>query len=124
HVPSEELAVGDVAPRTVEAPFTYRYQDFEERERRQVEARAAVPVVYVHRADLADSLTQRIGDAYTAGRAEWRAVLEAAPEADPTDVPVPQVVGDVFRKALGAHVPDVVLEPLVRAGLPPEAEAL
>jgi len=124
-VPSEELAVGDVAPRTVEAPFTFRYQDFAERERRQVEARDAVPPVFVYRADLAAGIQQNIGLAYTAGREELSLVLEAGGLENPRELPeIPDRVVTRFREALGVHVPPEVVVPLARAGFPKEAETL
>ncbi|MBW2253439.1 MAG: HDIG domain-containing protein [Deltaproteobacteria bacterium] len=124
-VPSEELAVGDVAPRTVEAPLTFRYQDFAERDRRQVEARQMVPAVYVYRADLAAGIQQNISQAYAAGLEELTLVLEAGGLESPEELPeLPERVVTRFREALGVHVPPEVVAPLARAGFAKEAETL
>jgi len=125
HVPTDVLKVGDVAPRTVEAPFTFRYQDFAERQRRQQEAREEVPWVYVYRADLVEQLQQKISDAYAAGRDALHKAMRDAGVNDPSALPkVPDDAIDALRTALGAHVTEPVLVPLFEAGLPPEAETL
>jgi putative nucleotidyltransferase with HDIG domain len=124
-VPSEELQVGDVAPRSVEAPFTFRYQDYAERERRQVEAHNMVPAVYVYRADLAAGIQQNIGRAYATGREELSLVMEAGGLQSPSELKdTPERVVTRFRDALGVHIPPEVVAPLARAGFPTEAEAL
>lgn len=116
--PVEDLAVGDVAPRSVEAPTDFSYQDFAARERRQEEARQAVAPVFVHRASLSDELELRIERAFAEGRAALDASGEAA-EADRL-----ATVAVAFRSALGSHVPNSDLEPLVSAGFPSEGEQL
>ncbi len=118
-VPSEELAVGDVAPQTVEAPFTFPFQDVAERERRQKEARAQVPWVFVYRADLVEQVQARVSEAYAVGRAS---LGDVEGEEAPARITDPML--DAFQAALGASVPRPVLLPLFREGLPDAAEQL
>lgn len=115
-VPSEALVAGDVAPRTIKAPYRFHYQDFSDRDRRQAEARAAVPDVYVHRGELADELRARVPVAFAAGRER----LVAAP-GDPSSR---GAAAAAVREALGVHLPDDALGPLLDAGLGTEAENL
>ncbi|TNE84418.1 MAG: HDIG domain-containing protein [Deltaproteobacteria bacterium] len=116
--PVEDLAAGDVAPRTVEAPTDFSYQDFAARERRQQEAREAVAPVFVHRASLSDELQVRIERAFAEGRRALD-IAEAAGDEDPL-----APVSVAFRAALGSHVPNADLRPLVDAGFPATAEVL
>ena len=124
-VPHEDLQVGDVASRTVEAPFTFRYQDFGERERREAEAREAAPWVFVYRADLVGHLQGRIAAAYETGRRVTLDIVESQELEGPSELrdPPPEIVA-AFRDTLGVHVPERVITPLVRAGFPPEAQRL
>ncbi|MCO4743179.1 MAG: HDIG domain-containing protein [Proteobacteria bacterium] len=116
--PLETLAVGDVAPRSIEAPSDFIYQDFGARERRQLEARDGVASVYVHRASLSHELQLRIERAYVAGRT----ALDGS-EGELTAEQITEATG-AFRTALGSHVPNADLLPLVQARFPIGAEQL
>ena len=116
--PMERLGVGDVAPRTVEAPTDFSYQDFAARERRQQEARAAVLPVFVQRASLGEEIGRRVDAAYEAGR---RALPEGWEPGNPLATEAMEAARTEFRKALGSHVPNTDLAPLLLAGFPVEA---
>ncbi len=108
----DDLAVGEVAPRTVRAMHTFSYTDFAARDSASAMAREAVAPVYAYRRDLSGELETRISDAFEAGRARV-----ARPEASSTPV-------DGFRDALGLHLPDGDLAALSEVGFAPAAEAL
>ena len=78
--PQEQLQAGDVAPRTVKAPVTFTYQDFEAYERQRSEARSAVLPVFVYQEELGDELVVRMRTAF----ANARALSSSAAERPPT----------------------------------------
>lgn len=131
--PSESLRVGDVAPRTVKAPFTFKYTDRADYERRRVEAAAAVLPVFVHRAELGAELEQRIERAFAAGRRareqamrevtglETGETVERAGEIDADEL---AAVALAFTEPLEVHLEDDDVRQLIDAGFPAEAEQL
>ena len=127
--PTDAIALGDVAPRTVKAPYDLRYQDFAAREEAQAQARATVLPVY--RAELNENQSARVAAAFEAARtlieaAEPPPLEEGDTESVPEGPPPPtaeELIG-AFRSALGVHIPDDDLLPLVEAGFPSEAEAV
>ena len=69
-VGQEPLAVGEVAPRTVQAPRGFSYADDEETARRVATARSAVPEVYIFDAMAADNAERMIREAFGNARAD------------------------------------------------------
>jgi len=118
-VPSEDLSVGEVAPRTLKAPTDFRYQDFAERERRQREAVHAVPPVFRWHADLVVRLKGRLQSAFASQRDQ---LLQGGAEpATPTD---PLIVAERFHDETGVMLTPEQLAPLIEADFPPDAEQL
>ncbi len=117
--PTEQLAPGDVAPRTVKAPFTFAYTDQARYEAARLEARSAALPVFVHRADLVDEAEQAVTSAFEAARA-------ALPELPAEGEPVVDAAAarQAFSAALGVKVPESDLVALADARFPAEAERL
>lgn len=67
-VGDDALGVGDIAPRTVKAPFTFTFADRATHERGRAEAMEAAPPVYVKRSDLLLDRHERIREAFAVGR--------------------------------------------------------
>lgn len=128
--PSEALQVGDVAPRTVKAPFTFKYTDSADYELRRMEAAGASLPVFVHRAELGLDLEQRIERGFSVARRARDEALRAsaAAEADaaPAGIDAEQRarIVQAFTDALEVHLPDQDVELLLDAGFPAEAEQL
>ena len=68
-VPQDALEAGDVAPRTVKAPVTFTFQDFESFQRQRAEAESAVLPVFVHQVELADDVLIQLRTAFANARA-------------------------------------------------------
>lgn len=117
--PSIELAVGDVAPRTITAPYDFHYQDTQARLRDQEAAREAVRPVLVYDEQLEERLAERVDSAFDSARGR----LAASAEQPPTEDDMAESVV-VFRDALSRHLPSRVLAPLAAAGFPEEAARL
>jgi len=116
--PSETLRPGDVAPRTIKAPFTFSYTDEAGYEAARSEARAASEPVFVHQADLVDERQDRVAAAFQGARRALPAVddeeadLEASMDAFQAALPV-QVPAEDLR-ALAEQRYEGALERLVR----------
>ena len=77
--PTDDLSVGEPAPRTVKAPFTFQYPDHMAYEAARTEAAAGALPVYLYQADLAGQLQQRVEGAWSAARGR---LMELRPEPD------------------------------------------
>jgi putative nucleotidyltransferase with HDIG domain len=66
--PFVPLAEGDVAQRTVKAPFSFTFPDHANHERARLAARESALPVYLHRADLVDERLDQVTRAFAAGR--------------------------------------------------------
>ncbi|MEQ1500663.1 MAG: HDIG domain-containing metalloprotein [Myxococcota bacterium] len=122
--PVGSLDVGDIAQRTVKAPFTFHYADHASHEQARLDARNAAPPVYLHRADLVDERIDQISRAFDAGR---DSLVKLAGRTDR-----PPQLGTELR----LHVVQSFLEPLrvqlreddvialMDAGFSPKAEQL
>lgn len=117
--PTEALGVGDVAPRTVKASRSFQYTDLKRQEALVAEARASVPPVFVHRADLRDELADRVHAAFRSAREHV-----ARRGDEPLAVAERAELYNALRGALAVHVADDKLAPLVDAGFPIDAETL
>jgi len=120
--PSDELRPGDVAPRTVKAPFSFTYMDEGRYEAAREEAREASEPVFVHQADLIDARQERVVAAFASARrvlpvvedgvVPTDAVLEASAEAFQSELPVQVPAEDLRALAQGRYA--APLERLVR----------
>jgi len=98
-LPNESLQPGDVAPRTVKAPFTFTYTDFDLWEADRERARAAAPMVYLW------------DDAYqTATRERVRSAFQLARSAEKGGQ------RDAFVQAINVHLAASDLEMLDAVG--------
>ena len=120
--PSVEVQIGDVASRTITAPYDFHYQDTAARRRDQESARAEVLPVVLFDEDLTERLDERIQTAFSAARQ----ALPADPDADTGEAPTRDLEPaiDTFRDRLSRHLPSGTLLPLAEAGFPPDAARL
>lgn len=122
--PTDELVAGDVAPRTVKAPFTFAYTDEARYEAARDAARDASLPVFVHRADLVDEVQTTVARAFEAGRAALPGeppvgeLVEAEREADLARA------SEAFVAALGVQLPPIDVRALALDGFPERAEQL
>ncbi|MBT3218833.1 MAG: HDIG domain-containing protein [Proteobacteria bacterium] len=130
--PTEELREGDVAPRTIKAPLTFTYKDFEAYEKRRQEARDQVLPVYMYEATLSQDLKGRIRTAFEVARARQLALrtpeTEGEEQVEEEEVSLtPEQVEELrvsFRAQLGVQIADDDLGVLIDNDFPPEAETL
>lgn len=135
---TEQLEVGDVAPRTVKAPRSFTHQDEAEWQSRQEAAGDAVLPVYVHQADLLEDQVDALGRAFGDAREDLLGALADAAEDAPDGVAAPAVdfsvddltpevfegVRTTFRRRLPVKVSDRDIDALLRAGFPDEARSV
>lgn len=107
--PTEPLAEGDVAPRTVRAPYPFTYTDEGARSAAQAAAVAAARPVFLLDAGLMPEVAARLTTAFRTAR--------AAHEEGGADL---DAVG-VFLRDAGVVLSRDVIAPLQRAGFPEEA---
>ncbi len=120
--PSDELRPGDVAPRTVKAPFSFTYMDEGGYEAAREAAREAAEPVFVHQADIIDARQERVVAAFASARRVLPVgedgvipadpVLEASVEAFQAELPVQVPTEDLRALAHGRYA--APLERLVR----------
>ncbi len=115
----EPLRVGDIAARTVKAPFTFSFADRTAHERARAEARAAAPPVYVERTDVLEERHERIRRAFGAGRERIEALGTGKLGAE-----LSLVVVQAFLEPLGVQLPEEDVLALAAEGFRPEAEAV
>jgi len=108
--PSDPLKVGDVAPRTIKAPFTFTYQDDAAFKQARLDAVEATPPVFTHQSTLSDDLVARIDNAFDTARGrrlEFIKIrgegLEEGEVAELTDADRKEIA-DEFRLNLGVEV--------------------
>lgn len=109
-----DVAIGEVAPRTVRAMHPFSYTDFGGRDEAAKAAAAAIAPVYAHRLKRADEVSARIADAFTAGRLQLV----------PGDTATQGAAIEAFRKAVEPHLSDEDIAVLAAAGFPAQAEQL
>jgi putative nucleotidyltransferase with HDIG domain len=114
---SGTLRVGDVAERTVKAPFTFSYADTSGHDRERALAMEAAPPVYVERTDLLAERHDRIRAAFGAGRERV-----AAFGTDKLGAELSLVVVQAFLAPLGVNLPEEEVLTLARGGFRHEAE--
>lgn len=127
-VPTERYGAGDVAQRTIRAPYMFHYQDLEEYERDRESSRKAVLPVFLYDATLDNEIENQLRTSFRGGR-ERLAVLRAA-RTDEEGLVAPltrddrQGVVDSFWIELGVHVPADDVESLIDVGFDSQAEDL
>ncbi len=131
--PNDALHAGDIAPRTVKAPFEFTYADHAAHEQSRGAARDSVRPVYVYRVDLLADRDARIRDAFAAGRDQLadyvpgleRALAPAtAPDIPPLTEEIKLVVMQAFLEPLRIQLPERDLEALLAGGFSTDAESL
>ncbi len=111
-VPDDTLTVGDIASRTVKAPYGFTWQDetaFADARRR---AREQAPRVFLHDEGLPDAVRGVVHGAFRVARERMAAVP-----------PDPDAAVAALREGLGVDLPLRHFATLVDAGLPEEAES-
>ncbi len=126
--PSDSLKVGDVAPRTIKAPFTFTYPDHAAFEEARTAAVEATPPVFTHVATLSEELNRSIDNAFDTARGRRLEAVKAV-----TDVATGEVgeitdadrrsIADEFRNNLGIEI-DSGVGALMDAAFPVEAANL
>ncbi|MBN2799404.1 MAG: HDIG domain-containing protein [Deltaproteobacteria bacterium] len=124
-IPDVELLQGQVAPRTVTAPYAFPHLDLAARQGAEEEARVSVRPVFVYQGDLVGAQQERVSRAF----AEARGLILSIPSdggegAQQVGVEAQQELVRSFRAALGVHVPGRDVEVLLEVGFPDEAEQL
>lgn len=107
-MPALEIEVGEVAPRTVTAPYAFVHFDDAARRDGEEKAKKDVEPVFVFQGDLANEQAERVSQAFSAART-------AASQG--------QDITETFRAALGVHLPARDVSALAALGFPDEAEA-
>jgi cyclic-di-AMP phosphodiesterase PgpH len=134
--PTDLLKVGDVAPRTVKAPFTFTYQDFQAYEARRAEARKAVLPVYLHRAGLKIELATSVRKSFSEARlavlgSEAQSILAEEDEERDARIQVRvealsaeelATIRSQFVAELGVNIPDEEAAELLELGFLPAIE--
>lgn len=122
--PDDLLKVGDVAARTIKAPFTFTYADHTAHERAREAAREAALPVYVHRTDVIDDREVRVSAAFAAGR-EKLAQLGASGDHRPAlNEELRLVVVQAFFEPLKVQLAEEDVVALLEDGFSPRTEAL
>ncbi|NCG21264.1 MAG: hypothetical protein GWP91_19830, partial [Rhodobacterales bacterium] len=124
--PSEPLKVGDVASRTVKAPYPIQFVDDLSHEEARTQASEVVLPVFVYQADLGAKMARRVNKAFEAGRvrlAEVSAPSEGREEPTELNETAIKAVVVSFQDALGVHVPDANVHTLLDHGFSESAEA-
>ncbi len=112
--PSDELRPGDVAPRTVKAPFSFTYMDEGSYAAARDAARSASEPVYVHQADLVDARQERVRSAFAAARRSLAAEpRDAGEQPTPADV---EASMEAFQGQLPVQMPAEDLRALAEHG--------
>ncbi len=122
--PGDSLQPGDVAPRTVKAPFEFAYADHGAHERAREQASEAAPPVFVHRLDLFSERRQRIATAFAAGRQRLKQLTGAEGPPPPLGQELQLLVSQAFLDPLRVELPENDVVILAKGGFSPEAEAL
>ena len=140
--------MGEVAPRTIKAPFRFSFKNLEAYERRRNEAAELEPTVFRYTPAIASERKELVHEAFEAGRAGIAAGLAALPVPDdktkgkagstkggggeaivlPTPADLSQESRDAIVRTviaqLGVRVPAEDVERLLVAGFPLAAEDL
>lgn len=118
-VPSLDLKVGEVAPRTVRAPIQFSFEDPTTVEKRQEAAALATPRVFLYDEGYTTAQLARLGAAFAEGRRAVQPPSEGEPEQIPVDE---QEQADIFLQELGLPIRRQAVLGLVRANFPVSAE--
>ncbi len=126
-VPTDPIQIGDVAPRTVKAPFSYSFQDPVAYTAARDRARESALPVFLYDEMMLSEVGGRLSAAFHDGREALDLAREAgdgeAGGGEVTDADAAAIVAD-FIRATGAPVGSAEVVPLVEAGFPAAAEAL
>lgn len=121
--PEDALQPGDIAARTVKAPFTFTYADHASYERERQRVRDASLPVYLHRADLVDERIEQVARAFDAGREALVRFGGSAEKPMLTEELRLHVV-QAFLEPIRIQLPEQDIVTLMDAGFSPTAEQL
>ena len=126
--PALSLQVGDVAPRTLKAPYAITWTDFEELEAQRERARRRVAPVFVRDEGLADQLASRLSTTFDLARVRLEEDEAARSAGGGDSSPSPEMtraaVGELITRELGIQLSRSSLDALVSAAFPAEAAEL
>jgi membrane-associated HD superfamily phosphohydrolase len=126
--------VGEVAHRTIQAPFSFNYQDLRGFEQQRELARQSAPPVFLYDSEMTTELRSRVKTAFDAARnrmasatADSRRGEEEDTDQDEIDpwVPSDEQVNEFvenFLADLGVHIPREHVVTLIELGFPSQAE--
>jgi putative nucleotidyltransferase with HDIG domain len=117
--PSEELLAGEVAPRTVKAPVTFKYQDMAAYERARAEAESRELPVFVYLPEVKEDALIQVRLAF----ANARALLASGQDASDPDAARRTLI-EQFNRDLRVHLVDEDVTALADAGFDPRYEEL
>ncbi|MEZ4319156.1 MAG: HDIG domain-containing protein [Myxococcota bacterium] len=117
--PSEQLVAGDVAPRTVKAPVTFKYQDLAEYEDARSEAESRELPVFVYQREARDEALINVRMAFANARA-----LVAARKGQGSDAGLDPTVMEQFTRDLRVHLVPEDVQALAEVGFSSEWEDL
>lgn len=123
-VPSDPVVVGEVATRTIKAPFAFTYQDDEAvAEAREAAGREARPV-FLYRESLLTELAGRVEASFHAARAALGIVEGGAERRPQVNEELLGRTAETFVRDLAVPLQPEEVLPIVAAGMPREAEQL
>jgi hypothetical protein len=129
-VPTDPVRVGDVATRSIKAPFKFSYQDEEAMQRARSAAGSAALPVFLFREGLLTESLARLDVSFRAARQTFEAET-TVPATEEQEASTRRLTGErrdeiaaSFIRDLGVLMDADVLRPLVVAGFPREAEQL
>lgn len=100
--PSEELVVGDIAPRTIKAPVGFKYQDLDAYEESRREAEESELPVFVHQSGVREDTLINVRMAFANARALIASAEGASPGADASGLR--HTVQEQFTRDLRVHL--------------------
>lgn len=126
-VPTEPVSVGEVAERTVKAPFAFTYQDLSAYEAARERAEGSALPRFSHDDRLLMQTALGLSQAFENARSGLAARSAPPEEGDTIAVPSNEAMEEVvsgFVAELGLGIPAGDLLPLATADFPPDAETL
>jgi hypothetical protein len=121
--PVDQLAQGDVAPRTVKAPVTFKFQDLDGFDEARRAARDAEYPVFVYQEDLRDELLVNARMAFANARAQVPVEGIASLEP-PARAALREVVTDQLQRDLRVHIVEEDVTALIDAGFDRASESM
>lgn len=121
--PADQLAENDVAPRTIKAPVTFKFQDLDGYDADRKAARESELAVFVYQADLRDELLVRARTAFANARAQVPSEGMGSLSAREQQA-LRAAVTEQLQRDLRVHVVQSDVDALLRAGFDRASESL